>query len=40
MFEYVCKDCEVSEIQCKVIPKKECPCCKVMMEVIEWEGTE
>ena len=40
MFEYVCKDCEIEELQCMVIPKKMCPHCKMFMEVIEWEGTE
>ena len=40
MFEYICPDCDVDELSLEVLPKKKCPHCKNMMEVIEWEGSE
>ena len=40
MFEYICKDCHVEELLGMVVPKKKCPCCKMLMEVIESEGIE
>lgn len=37
MIEYICSDCDVVELDIKIIPKKKCPKCKVMMEVVENE---
>jgi phage FluMu protein Com len=33
--EYWCPDCKIRELDPCIIPKKECPKCQVMMEVIE-----
>ncbi len=35
MIEYICKECDVLEMDLKIIPKKKCPKCKLFLEVIE-----
>ena len=35
MVEYVCEECDVSEILYEIVPKKACPRCGKLMEAIE-----
>lgn len=35
MIEYVCPECNVSELDYKIISKKQCPKCGKIMEAIE-----
>lgn len=35
MIEYLCPECMISELDYKIIPKKQCPKCGKIMEVIE-----
>lgn len=35
MIEYTCKDCDISELDIKIIPKKKCPKCNLLMDAEE-----
>jgi rubrerythrin len=35
MIEYLCPECDISELLCEIIPKKKCPKCGKLMEAIE-----
>ncbi len=35
MIEYICKECEVTELLYEIVPKKECPHCGKYLEAIE-----
>lgn len=39
MIEYVCEECDVSEMLFEIIPKKKCPACGKYLEAIE-EGED
>lgn len=36
MYEYICPDCNVEELSFKIIPKKRCDKCNLLLEVVEW----
>lgn len=35
MIEYLCPECNISELSCEIIPKKKCLKCDKYMEAIE-----
>jgi hypothetical protein len=37
MIEYICPDCDISEFDIKIIPKKKCPDCHLLMDAVENE---
>lgn len=37
MIEYICKECDMYEMDIRIIPKKKCPKCDLLMEAIEKE---
>lgn len=35
MIEYICPDCEIHQLDFEIVPKRECPQCKEIMNVEE-----